>query len=97
MGTNYDWLISQKQVQTWIDVLNTEAANIGQWIVTASLPNLPVFMEVVAYTVIVPILVYFMLSDKDRILEYLTSFSRGQTVFAGHWRDEQTVRELCAR
>ena len=71
---NYDWLISQKQVQTWIEVLNTEAANIGQWIVTASFTNLPVFMEIVAYTVIVPILVYFMLSDKDRILEYLTSF-----------------------
>ena len=72
---NYDWLISQKQVQTWIDVLNTEAANIGQWIVTASFTNLPVFMEIVAYTVIVPILVYFMLSDKDRYRRVFDEFS----------------------
>jgi len=71
---DYNWLISEKQVQAWIDVLNTEAANIGQWILSASFANLPVFMEVLAYVLIVPILVYFMLSDKEAILAYLLGF-----------------------
>lgn len=67
-------LISQAQVNTWVEVLNSEAGDIGQWILSFSLSQLPVLVTVVVYMLLVPILVFFLLKDKDQLLDWCVSF-----------------------
>ncbi|MBQ74505.1 MAG: AI-2E family transporter [Gammaproteobacteria bacterium] len=71
---NYPTLISQHQVDTWIEMLNSEAGDIGQWILSFSLSQLPIVVTVVVYLLLVPILVFFLLKDKDQLLGWFLSF-----------------------
>jgi putative permease len=45
-----------------------EMATLGQWLVSQSLASVPVLITVLIYFVVVPLLVFFFLKDKDRIL-----------------------------
>lgn len=71
---NYPTLVSQRQVDTWIDMLNSEAGDIGQWILSFSLSQLPIVVTVVVYLLLVPILVFFFLKDKDQLLGWFLAF-----------------------
>ena len=62
--------ISEQQIATWVNLLSAEATELGQWLLSASLSQLPVLMTVMAYTLLVPILVFFLLKDKDLIIDY---------------------------
>ena len=73
LPANYPDLISEQQVKIWIDMLNTEASGITQWIVSFSLSQLPVLVAVVVYMLLVPILVLFLLKDKDEIINWCFS------------------------
>jgi putative permease len=66
-------LISQQQVGAWVELLNSEAGVIGQWILSFSLSQLPVLVTVVVYMMLVPILVFFLLKDKDQLLGWCFS------------------------
>lgn len=70
---NYPSLISQQQVNAWAEILNSEAGDIGQWILSFSLSQLPVLVTVVVYMMLVPILVFFLLKDKDQLLGWCLS------------------------
>jgi putative permease len=69
----YPSLLSDQQVDSWIDMLNTEAAGIGQWIVSFSLAQLPVIAAVAVYMMLVPILVFFLLKDQQMIISWFKS------------------------
>ncbi|MEJ6683407.1 MAG: AI-2E family transporter [SAR86 cluster bacterium] len=69
----YPLLLSEQQVGSWIEMLNTEASGIGQWLVSFSLSQLPVIAAVTVYTMLVPILVFFLLKDQKAILGWCTS------------------------
>ena len=71
---SYPNLVSQTQVNTWVDVLNSEASGIGQWVLSFSLSQLPVLVTIIVYMLLVPILVFFMLKDKDQLIEWCVSF-----------------------
>ncbi len=71
---NYPTLISQRQVDTWVELLNSEAGDIGQWILSFSLSQLPIVVTVVVYLLLVPILVFFFLKDKDQLLGWFFAF-----------------------
>ena len=71
---NYPSLVSHRQVDIWIEMLNSEAGDIGQWILSFSLSQLPIVVTVVVYLLLVPILVLFFLKDKDQLLDWLFSF-----------------------
>lgn len=70
---SYPSLISQQQVRAWVELLNSEAGDIGQWILSFSLSQLPVLVTVVVYMMLVPILVFFLLKDKDQLLGWCLS------------------------
>ncbi len=70
----YPNLISQQQVSSWVEMLNSEAGDIGQWILSFSISQLPVLVTVIVYTMLVPILVFFLLKDKDQLLSWFLSF-----------------------
>jgi len=70
----YPELISTHQVQGWTDLINGEAANFGQWLVSFSISQLPVLASILIYALMVPIVVFFLLRDKDEILHWCLSF-----------------------
>ncbi|MFP6806544.1 MAG: AI-2E family transporter [Pseudomonadales bacterium] len=71
---SYPDYISEAQVSTWIEMLNSEAGDIGQWILSFSLSQLPVLATVLVYMLLIPFLVFFLLKDKDQLLNWCLSF-----------------------
>lgn len=70
----YSTIITLQELDTIIQNLTSEVANFGQWILSQSLEGLPVFISAMIYLIVVPILVFFFIKDKDRILASLVSF-----------------------
>ena len=70
----YPSLVSEAQISSWGEMLNSEVGDIGQWVLSFSLSQLPVLVAVAVYMVLVPILVLFILKDKDEILNWCKSF-----------------------
>lgn len=73
LPNQYPNFISQNQVDTWVEMLNAEVGDIGQWLVSFSLSQLPFLVTVTVYTMLVPILVLFFLKDKELILDWCRS------------------------
>lgn len=71
---NYPNLITHDQVSNLVELMGTEVARSGQWLLSFSLSQLPVLISVIIYLVLVPILVFFFLKDKDVILSWFVSF-----------------------
>ncbi len=71
---NYPNLVSHNQVNSLIELAGTGMARSGQWLLSFSLSQVPVVISMVLYLVLVPILVFFFLRDKDLILNWFKSF-----------------------
>lgn len=67
-------LVSTQLVNSWSDMLSTEAGDIGQWLVSASISQLPLILTVTVYTMLVPILVFFLLKDQQQITRWCLSY-----------------------
>ena len=74
LPTRYPSFVSQSQVDTWSAMLNAEVGDIGQWLVSFSLSQLPLIATVGVYMMLVPILVFFFLKDKDLILSWCVAY-----------------------
>jgi len=53
--------------------MNSQSGDIGQWILSFSLSQLPLLVTIVVYMMLVPFLVFFLLKDKDEILDWCLS------------------------
>lgn len=71
---NFPDLFTADKVATWVDMLGGEVAQFGQWLVSYSLSQLPLLVSILVYTLLVPILVFFFLKDKDLLLRWFLSF-----------------------
>ncbi len=80
--------ISEPQVQEIMDVLQKEIAAAGQRILTLSLASIPGLITLLIYLILVPLLVFFFLKDKERILAWLTAFLPEERTLANSvWRE----------
>ncbi len=70
----YPGYVSEDLIRGWTEMLQGEAGNIGQWLLSASISQLPLLVTIVVYLLLVPILVFFFLKDKDELLEWTVSF-----------------------
>lgn len=70
----YPAIFSQELIQDWVKMARSEVGSIGQFIVSFSISNLPNLVGVVIYLVLVPILVFFFLKDRDILLSWLAGF-----------------------
>jgi putative permease len=70
----YPQLISDEQVQALMATLGQEVANIGQRLLTLSLSSVSVVMGLVIFLVLVPVLVFFFLKDKELMISWFVSF-----------------------
>ena len=71
---NYPELVSEQQVTSWIELLNGESAELGQWLLSFSLSQLPLLAAVAVYIMLVPLLVFFILKDQQQILAWCSSY-----------------------
>ena len=67
-------LISEVQVNEVITTINNELVAFGQKAVSYSLASAGNLFTMMVYLIVIPLLVFFMLKDKDLILSWFTRF-----------------------
>ena len=70
----YPELISQSQISETVSVAQRELAQLGQSVLSLSISSIPVLMLVLIYAILVPLLVFFFLKDRQLILSWLGGF-----------------------
>jgi putative permease len=69
----YPEIITNEQIQVWIKTAGSEIGKIGQWLVSYSLSNITNLFAVIIYLILVPLLVFFFLKDKEVISQWVLS------------------------
>jgi len=67
-------LISEDQVAGWFTKLGNEFANFGPRIVQYSVTGVTGVVSFAVYAVLIPVMVFFFLKDKDQILNWIGEF-----------------------
>jgi putative permease len=70
----YPNFVSERQIEDFIAGLGSEFIRLGQPVLSFSMTSLVALVSVLVYLVLVPMLVFFMIRDKDRILNWLGAF-----------------------
>jgi putative permease len=69
----YPELISEVELRNLLAYASGEAARLGEALLTFSFSNLPNVAGVVVYLVLVPLMVFFLLKDKDHLMAGLAN------------------------
>ena len=89
---NYPSLFSEAQVRAFIEGLGGEIGGFGQTILEYSLASLPSIFGWMVFLVLVPILVFFVMKDKDELVLWAGNFlPRNRPLMIRIWKemDEQ--------
>jgi len=70
----YPDFVTEEQIQNFTSMLGGELIRMGQSIVSFSVSGLVTLITIIVYLVLVPLLVFFMIRDKDRIMRWFTDF-----------------------
>lgn len=70
----YPQLFSTAQVDEIIDLAQAEFAGLGQTVVTHTLSSIPGLLTMMVYMVLIPMLVFFLLKDRQQILDWTGNF-----------------------
>lgn len=85
---NYPDVFSTVQVQRWINALQGELAQWGQAMLSYSFSSLTRVVTWAVYTVLVPIMVFFMLKDSSKLLNWFESWlPEKRPVMAQIWHE----------
>lgn len=88
LQARYPNIITPDQMQSWIGVASREISQLGQRALTLSLASLGNIMALIIYLVLVPILVFFMLKDRDVLVGFMLSLlPQKRTLLARIWRE----------
>jgi putative permease len=67
-------LITPEQINAWAADASRELGTVAQKLLTASFAKIPTLVGLIIYIVLVPILVFFMLKDRQLLLGHLSRF-----------------------
>ena len=70
----YPDLFSQDQIQEINEMIRREIASFSQTVVSVSLSSIVGLVTILVYTILVPLLILFLLKDKEQILAWFISF-----------------------
>ncbi len=70
----YPEYISQAQIDELISAVRQQLINLGQTLVTYSYASVVNVIAIVVYVILVPLLVFFFLKDKERILAWFKQY-----------------------
>jgi putative permease len=84
----YPELVTGLQIEQLIEAIRKEIASFGQRILSWSLASVVGVMTLIVYLLLVPLLVFFFLKDKDLIINWFKSYLPQHRGIAGKvWRD----------
>jgi putative permease len=69
----YPNFVSERQVNDLISAIGGEIAGLGQTVVSMSLSSVVGFITFLVYLILVPLMVFFFLKDKELIIRWATS------------------------
>ncbi|HSK39277.1 MAG TPA: AI-2E family transporter [Arenibaculum sp.] len=85
---HYPELVSRQQIRELSDRLRTEVFGYGQALLVYSVAWLPTLVTLATYLVLMPMLVFFFLKDKQRILAWFLEFlPRDRPLVDRVWQD----------
>ncbi|NDL71063.1 AI-2E family transporter [Vreelandella alkaliphila] len=88
LQARYPNLITPDQMQSWIGVASREISQLGQRALTLSLASLGNVMSLIIYLVLVPILVFFMLKDRQALVGFtLSLLPQKRTLLTRIWHE----------
>ena len=70
----YPELVSAAQLNQVTALARTEIAELGQALVSRSVAFIPGILSVLVYMILIPMLVFFFLKDRDELLEWFGNF-----------------------
>ncbi len=70
----YPSIITESDVVTIIGEIRSELAKVGQTVLSVSVASVINLITVLVYVVLVPVLIFFLLKDKHKLLHWLTGF-----------------------
>jgi len=73
LQAQYPTLITPDEIQNWISMVARELSLYGQRALTLSLASLGNVIGLIVYLVLVPILVFFMLKDREKLVNFILS------------------------
>jgi len=80
--------VTDSEIRDILDQVNKEIAIFGQQVVTGTLASIPGILTVVVYAILVPMLVFFFLKDKNILLKWCFSFlPKQRDLMSGVWRE----------
>jgi putative permease len=71
---NYPEMFTEAQVEEWVANLQRVMGQMGQAVLSYSVSSITRMVTLLVYTVLVPILVFFMLRDTEKLLNFLESW-----------------------
>lgn len=69
----YPTFVSERQVADLISAIGSEMAGLGQKVVSLSVSSVVGFITFLVYLILVPLMVFFFLKDKDLIIRWATT------------------------
>jgi putative permease len=66
----YPQVVTQNQINQLTDTIANQMASLGQEVLSISLASVKGFINVLIYSILVPIMVFFFLKDKDKIVHF---------------------------
>ena len=70
----YPDIISAAQIEEVLSLARTELTSLGQKVVTLSLSSVAGILTFLVYMILLPLMVFFFLKDKDRIIDWVSDF-----------------------
>ncbi len=70
----YPDFFSENQIQEFVSGLGSEVVGMSQTLLSFSATSLVALVTAIVYLVLVPLLVFFMIRDRERIVSWLTDF-----------------------
>lgn len=71
LPTSYPDVFTEAQVEQWLAVIQQELGSMGQQLLTNSFSSFNRIVTLMIYTILVPIMVFFMLKDSSKLLNWL--------------------------
>jgi len=84
----YPEIVSPEQIQDVIALIRREIAEFGQKVLSLSLASVVGFITLAVYLIVMPLLVFFFLKDKELILNWVRQFlPRHRSIANQVWKD----------
>lgn len=70
----YPLLVSHEQLNQVTTMIQSELAEFGQLILTKGVSSIPSVLALMVYMVLIPLMVFFFLKDREQIIDWVVSF-----------------------